>query len=479
MAVSHLTRGILLAASLYAILIGSIGLKSLDMHSVVDEGTFFPPALAKIATDEARKGAAVNLAATVQIDRMGHTSSLNTPAAKETPTQLQKPMIPTQEADTKNRIILPLPFDPEAALRRTERNTTRWINSTNHTIFYNIFVSPLIKGGDTFMDEDGRRKAGLSNIRNVIGNQVREIQNSSLRDATVYFNLFGKEYDDPSFWCPPELDCRLMKHQPVGQEVDTLQDLHDFCVDNPSKRVTYLHNKGSLSLSAGNVVVRRLSNRAVFSDACLSMPLSDEYPCNICALKYSFSPHLHAAGNVWMADCSYVRKLVPPVEWEQRRRHMYQLLALPYHKEFGCLTNTILAGHFDGGGNFNESAGSSTAQGLGLGRYAFETWILSHPDAIPCQSLHGAITRKAYDKTWRPVLRDAINVRLQFHGQQKDSWFQKAGRLWEMKYHYGFKPPRNNPFFYGTCKVLCSFVLVRVSLLIDFVYITHFTESEL
>lgn len=471
MAVSHRIRGFLVAASLYAILllVGSIGFMSLDTHSVVDDGTFVAPAVANMTTNKAHQmgsSAAVNhAAATVQVlDRMGHTPNGNTSSAdKDASTLLQQLITPMQKDDTKDRIILPLPIDdPEAALRGTERNTNRWINSTNHTIFYNIFISPILKGEDTYFDKDGHRKAGMRGIRNVIGNQVREIQNSSLRDATVYFNLFGKQYDDPSFWCPPKLDCRLMKHQPVGHEVDTLQDLHDFCVDNPNRRVTYLHNKGSLSLSAGNVVVRRLSNRAIFSDECLSMPLSDEYPCNICALKYSFTPHPHAAGNVWMADCSYVRKLVPPAEWEQRRRHMYQLLARPYNNEFSCLANTILAGHFDGMGNFNESSGSSTAQGLGLGRYAFETWILSHPDAIPCQSLDGAITKKAQDKTWRPVLRDAIHAdgALQFHGQQKNSWFQKAGRLWEMKYHYGFEPPRSNPFFYGTSKVLSSFLLL-------------------
>jgi hypothetical protein len=350
--------------------------------------------------------------------------------------------------------IPPTPFDPEKYRRRSQRNISRWTGSSDHAIFYNIFINPQAIGEDIFTGDDGMLKAGLRNIRITILEQVEAIHNSSLRNATVFFNLFGKKYDTPSFWCPYDMDCRLMKHQSTGQESDTLQDLYDFCVDHPTRRVTYLHNKGSFSFTASNPKIRRLSNRAVLSDACLSMPLNDAYPCNVCGLKFFFEPHPHTSGNVWTTECSYVRKLIPPMEWEQKRRHMYQQLALQSDDEFSCFTKSMLTGHFDGRGNFNESAGNSTLQSLGLGRYAMEVWMYSHPDVIPCQSILGLLRRYGDGyASWTPKLNRAIlyqrRTRIHFDGDQKHNWFQKQGRLWEMRHHYGFEPPQSNPFFYG------------------------------
>ena len=134
---------------------------------------------------------------------------------------------------------------------------------------------------------------------------------------------------------------------------------------------------------------------------------------------------------------------------------MYQQLALQKSEnEFACFTKSKLLGHFDGRGTFNESAGNSTAHSLGLGRYAMEVWMYGHPDVIPCQSILGLLRKYGDGYTpWTPRLNRAIlyprRTRIHFDGDQKHSWYQKQGRLWEMRYHYGFEPPKSNSFFYG------------------------------
>ena len=41
------------------------------------------------------------------------------------------------------------------------------------------------------------------------------------------------------------LECHYMDHYNQGFEEVTLSKLHDYCTDNPTHKVTYLHNKGS------------------------------------------------------------------------------------------------------------------------------------------------------------------------------------------------------------------------------------------
>jgi hypothetical protein len=73
---------------------------------------------------------------------------------------------------------------------------------------------------------------------------------------------------------------------PKGNEELTLQALYDYCQGHPVEKVVYMHNKGSFREQAGNTKIRRLSTTAVTSHACLEMPLSDEYPCNVCGLTF-------------------------------------------------------------------------------------------------------------------------------------------------------------------------------------------------
>lgn len=52
-------------------------------------------------------------------------------------------------------------------------------------------------------------------------------------------------------------------------------------------------------------------DRAIFSRQCLDLPRE----CSVCSARFSPVPHPHNAGNMWVARCSYIVKLIPPFEF--------------------------------------------------------------------------------------------------------------------------------------------------------------------
>lgn len=366
----------------------------------------------------------------------------------------------SKDLDNKNSSLIgqemqirrPSPFDVEEYRLRIDRERGHWGESTRNVIFYNIYVSQNI----TEKSSNSSRASipQLKQIKGLLREQINQVRNSPLGNATLYFNIFGKKFQNPMFWCPKGMDCRMNRYLPVGGEVDTLQDLYDFCVDNPEKRVTYLHSKGSFNNFFGNERTRRLVTTSVVSDACLSIPHFSNYPCNVCTARFEFSPRPHSNGNMWTSECNYVRKLIPPKEFEPRRREMFKYLQGSRRDEFPCLSKLVLDKSVDNDGNFNTT---EICQSIGLCRYAMETWIFSHPNVIPCNALVGTLSdyTNGFDK-WTPRLsRVFVRSRKQF-GIYKDPWFLKRGRLWEMEYHYGQLPSTDNRFFQNYDRISAS-----------------------
>ncbi|KAL7537875.1 hypothetical protein ACHAXR_008136 [Thalassiosira sp. AJA248-18] len=65
-------------------------------------------------------------------------------------------------------------------------------------------------------------------------------------------------------------------------------------------------------------------------------------------------PHPHTPGNMWLARCKYVKHLINPLHFEGKMHSIYDNVHVNL---WPC---------------------------LGLGRYAAEHWIYSHPNAKPC-----------------------------------------------------------------------------------------------
>jgi len=126
----------------------------------------------------------------------------------------------------------------------------------------------------------------------------------------------------------------LLGHRSLGTEMVTLHSLWQFCKNHPEvEKVVYLHSKGSSRNSPANDDLRRFLTRGALSKDCavsssssLSSSLSlssgdNTYTCNVCSSRFSPVPHPHTSGNMWLARCDYVEKLIDPLRFEERMQH--------------------------------------------------------------------------------------------------------------------------------------------------------------
>ena len=145
----------------------------------------------------------------------------------------------------------------------------------------------------------------------------------------------------------------LLRHDEVGDEVETLELLWQHCNEHPSDKVVYIHSKGSFHYSKDNDKLRRFLTRGALSDECAQLPGM----CNVCSSRMSPMPHPHTSGNMWLARCDYVKKLPQPSMFaDMMSRHMEEMHVVSR----GCWPC------------------------LGLHRFAAEHWIHSHPAVKPC-----------------------------------------------------------------------------------------------
>ena len=137
----------------------------------------------------------------------------------------------------------------------------------------------------------------------------------------------------------------LYQRAAQGSEFLTLNSIWEYCQNNPSSKVIYLHSKGSFHRNNFNNRMRRFITRGALSAECANLPKF----CNVCSAHMSPFPTLHTPGNMWLARCSYVRKLHKP---EIFRTYM---------------------------GEEGEEAYCN-----GTGRFSAEHWIHAHPENKPC-----------------------------------------------------------------------------------------------
>lgn len=154
----------------------------------------------------------------------------------------------------------------------------------------------------------------------------------------------------------------VAEHRDEGDEDLTLHSLHQYCKANndAETKVVYLHSKGSFHPSSDNDHLRKFLTEGALSEECANLPPN----CDVCSSRMSPHPHPHASGNMWLARCSYVSRLVDP-----------------YAKREGKLPAT-----------FGEDNGC-----LGRGRYFFEHWAYSHPSVRPCDLYPGEEYTWAYE----------------------------------------------------------------------------------
>jgi hypothetical protein len=150
-------------------------------------------------------------------------------------------------------------------------------------IFYNLFVNT---------ETDAPR------VKALVEEQLSLIPPNA--NHPIYYNSIGFLMDIPN--------ATLLQHHEKGSESVTLFAMWNYCKEHHNDNVIYMHSKGSFTSGAENDRLRRFLTRGVLSDECRNMPST----CNICSSRFSPLPHPHTSGNMFVARCDYIRKLVDP-----------------------------------------------------------------------------------------------------------------------------------------------------------------------
>lgn len=235
-------------------------------------------------------------------------------------------------------------------------------SQSNWTIFYHVFVP----------------RKGHKNALEIAAEQLEQIKHGIRQFDTdlttfVYYTTNGDlvpELKNGYDKCrnTRNLECRHLQHLPegVGNEIDTLQVLYDFCQNtHPDHIVTYLHTKGSFHKHKVNNRWRlHLTNAAVHPD-CYTNVKNNE--CNLCGFQFFTLWANFVPGNMWTARCGYIKELLSPGDFpEQQEQTIAQLLWLRHR---GALASRYFEDRLDR---------------FGLDRYGMEHWIGSHPHIKPC-----------------------------------------------------------------------------------------------
>jgi len=250
------------------------------------------------------------------------------------------------------------------------------LRNTRLAIFYNIFI-PTDQGAE-----------GEQRARDILQDQLGQIGASyAVANGTVslYYVTIGKpldqdDYDYMKSLCDRNhLECHHIQHFKRGYEEVTLQRVHEFCVAYPEFRAMYIHSKGSYhameKVDISQTSWRRNMMSAVTHQQCIEPPDPSCTACGLVALPW---PMVHFAGNFFTAQCQYVSKLIPPRDFSERMGEAVSFSRLR------MLQNTFVSELFEQAMHY-----------YGVGRFASEQWVGSHPAIVPCD-----LSPRGHIKPW-------------------------------------------------------------------------------
>jgi len=309
-------------------------------------------------------------------------------------------------------------------------------------VFYNVYVHSAERVAPTM---------------NIVKEQLAVLKNSSVWNSVkLYYNVIGYNATDVvQQECGNQ--CHFIKFVPQGDESITLQSLHDYCQEHPAALVTYIHDKGSHTPMVLNEILRRWLTDVVSSDECQTIGMANN-TCNLCGGRFWPFPHHHLPGNMWTAQCSYIRRLSRPDQFQQKMENLVQDVFNNAVDDPSIPKPTI--------GQYNDG------WFIGTSRYALEHWVGSHPSVRPCDLYSRADYFFGYanipeaSHMWIPDLLPAprykasSNTGFLSYAAGGGNWQCGKGRLLEYRYLYGELPPKDSfvwSFYaepYGRCEPL-------------------------
>jgi hypothetical protein len=261
--------------------------------------------------------------------------------------------------------------------------------SPGFAIFYHIAV-PNEKDG-TMSSDSISGDLQLRKVAAMVKEQLDIVSHSfaASRDdkpVTLFYNVAGQDSlpTDAAMNIPQlvantcavklNVKCRPMHQFDRNYEGETLRQLHRFCQQYPTHRVSYMHTQGPMQLrnQAGNAELIRHMSMAVTNELCLQ-PESET--CNVCGLIFYTLWTFFFPGNMFVASCEYVNRLLPPAEFEDQMKAFVGKLLL--QRVRSQVTTNLFPDRMDY---------------FGLDRYGIDHWIGSHPSLKPCDlsnSWHG------------------------------------------------------------------------------------------
>ena len=186
-------------------------------------------------------------------------------------------------------------------------------------------------------------ESDADNFNRITQEQIKFIDASNLPFKSISYTYFGPRantYLVPShkpYWTRSE------KSNLTGNEGVTLQTLYEHCLDHQNDQVIYFHSKGTYHNNHENDILRQNLMKAL--SACYSTKAL--HTNDICGLRMSPLPYSQYSGNMWLASCQYIVKLIPPSKFE-------------------AAMNAV-------------SIPSCPDWISGQNRYAYEHWVVSHP----------------------------------------------------------------------------------------------------
>jgi len=184
--------------------------------------------------------------------------------------------------------------------------------------------------------------------------------------------------------------CNHAGHFEEGDERVTLNRLFEYCKaqappggKSTNKLVAYVHDKGSYHYTPKNERLRRMLMHAVSS--CIADEDQSGRPnklrsnqADVCSARFSPVPHFHSSGNMWVARCDYVAKLLGPQTFSQHMELVHPnitgnpAIVRPSTGKWG-----------------RDLAVKDYEACFALGRFSLEHWVHSHPKVRPCDVYPG------------------------------------------------------------------------------------------
>lgn len=247
-------------------------------------------------------------------------------------------------------------------LFKTETFVDEQSIDSNLTVFYDVFIQ---------RDAD---ETELAQELEIIKLQMRALFDSEVSQKNVHYHSMGHDALAAMNICdgnPPTVSkCQRLGHFTDRYPAETLRRLSQFCRQNPSGKVSYVHNQLPEQLRKGRRVnlirlIRALTMGAV-SQLCHEV---DTSTCNLCSLIFEPLPNHAPLGNMWTASCSYVNELLPLQQfYESTQRLIGQALVMN-------ITGQLV---------IHDNDEEPALNRLGLGSDSIAQWIGSHPSLLPC-----------------------------------------------------------------------------------------------